>query len=417
MRDLPLSPDVSATNIAFTQVASHCESVRASWVSTVLNLDWPSRASTQIKDDAARALRQKQEMIDLLDRASETGLNTIIFQVSPTADAFYQSSILPSSAYLTGTTGKKPGFDALQFAIREAHKRGIKLHAWLNPYRVSMDTKPETRKALESLPKGAPASVFTRHPDWIGVAAGRYVLDPGIPQVRQWVGNITAEIVQNYNVDGIQFDDYFYYETPTSQLNDDKTYARYGTQFASKDDWRRYNTYMLVKEISAKIKSIRPTVRFGISPSGVWRNKANDALGSDTQAGKTNYDGDFADTRRWVKDGLIDYIAPQIYWSFGRKQAPYGVLAKWWANTVRNTKTDLYIGMALYRAGDGTKSEPEWGIDAGLPEIKRQIELNRALPEVKGSILFRQGFLSDPKLKPVASYLKSVWGHCSAKGN
>lgn len=412
---MPLSSDVAATNIAFTQVASHCESVRASWVSTVLNLDWPSRASTQIKDDAARALRQKQEMVDLLDRAAETGLNTIIFQVSPTADAFYQSSILPSSAYLTGTTGKKPGFDALQFAIQESHKRGIKLHAWLNPYRVSMDTRPATRKMLENLPKGAPSSVFTRHPDLIGVAAGRYVLDPGIPQVRQWVGNITAEIVQNYNVDGIQFDDYFYYETPASKLNDDKTFARYGTKFASKDDWRRYNTYMLVKEISAKIKSIRPTVRFGISPSGVWRNKADDVLGSDTQAGKTNYDGDFADTRRWVKDGLIDYIAPQIYWSFGRKQAPYGVLAKWWANTVRNTKTDLYLGMALYRAGDGTKLEPEWGIDAGLPEIKRQIELNSTLPEVKGSILFRQGFLSDPKLEPVSSYLKSVWGHCPVK--
>jgi uncharacterized lipoprotein YddW (UPF0748 family) len=246
----------------------------------------------------------------------------------------------------------------------------------------------------------------------VAISADRYVLDPGIPDVRQWVTNITAEVVQKYDVDGIQFDDYFYYETQGSPLKDDKTFKRFGTRFSSKHDWRRYNTYTLVQEISHKIKAIKPHVRFGISPGGVWRNQIDDPRGSPTRAGKTNYDGDFADTRVWVRDGLIDYIAPQVYWSSGRKDVPYGPIVKWWADTVKGTKTDLYIGMALYRAGTSAKFEPEWGAGNGVDEIKRQLDINDAIPEVKGSILFRQGFLSDPKLKSVSSYLKKSWGKC-----
>ncbi|WP_371835261.1 glycoside hydrolase family 10 protein [Ochrobactrum sp. C6C9] len=396
-------------------ISPHCDAFQASWIATVLNLDWPSRASTKIENDDERIRRQKQELVNLFDEASEHGINAVVFQVSPAADAFYASSYLPWSSYLTGTLGKNPGFDPLQFAIEQAHKRGIELHAWLNPYRVSMDVKASTRKELKNSSRDSPPSVYKTHPSWVGVSADRYVLDPGIPAVRQWVTNITAEVVQKYNVDGIQFDDYFYYETASSPLDDDKTYARFGTRFASKYDWRRYNTYTLVQEISDKIKSIKPNVRFGISPGGVWRNRADDPLGSATRAGKTNYDGDFADTRRWVKDGLIDYIAPQVYWSFGRKAVPYDTIVKWWADTVRGTKTDLYIGMALYRAGTATASEPGWQAGGGLSEIKRQLELNQSLPEVKGSILFRQGFLSDPKLKNVSDYLKKTWGKCGQK--
>lgn len=390
-----------------------CDAFNASWIATVLNLDWPSKASANIEDDAERIKRQRQELVRLFDEASEHGINAVIFQVSPAADAFYVSSYLPWSSYLTGKLGKHPGFDPLQFAIAEAHKRGIELHAWLNPYRISMDTKPATRKALKNGGQDSPPSVYKTNPEWVGVSAGRYVLDPGIPAVRKWVSDITAEVVQKYNVDGIQFDDYFYYETPVSSLDDDDTYARFGTGFSSKQDWRRYNTYMLVSEIAQKVKSIRPNVRFGISPGGVWRNAVDDPLGSATRAGKTNYDGDFADTRRWVKEGLIDYIAPQVYWSFGRDDVPYEVIVRWWADTVRDTQTDLYIGMALYRAGSATRSEPDWQKGQGLSEIRRQLELNESLAQVKGSILFRQGFLSDPKLETVSDYLKQSWGKCT----
>ena len=389
-----------------------CDTFHASWVATVLNLDWPSRASTQIEDDSERVKRQKQELVRMFEEASEHGINAVIFQVSPAADAFYKSDYLPWSSYLTGTLGKDPGFDPLRFAIAQAHKRGIELHAWLNPYRVSMDVRPATRKELNNSSSDSPPSVYKTNPGWVGISADRYVLDPGIPAVRQWVTNITAEVVQKYDVDGIQFDDYFYYETQGSPLKDDKTFKRFGTHFSSKHDWRRHNTYTLVQEISHKIKAIKPHVRFGISPGGVWRNQINDPLGSPTRAGKTNYDGDFADTRAWVKDGLIDYIAPQVYWSSGRKDVPYGPIVRWWADTVKGTNTDLYIGMALYRAGTSSKAEPEWLAGNGVDEIKRQLDLNSAIPEVKGSILFRQGFLSDPKLKSVSADLKKTWGKC-----
>lgn len=389
-----------------------CDSFQASWVATVLNLDWPSEISRTIEDDAERAKRQKQELVRMFDNAASHGINAIIFQVSPSADAFYQSEFLPWSSYLTGTLGKYPGFDPLEFAIKEARKRGMELHAWLNPYRVSMDDSAATAKALQNSAKDSPPSIFKTRPEWVAVSANRYVLDPGIPAVREWVTDITAEVVKKYDVDGIQFDDYFYYETASSPLNDAKSFARFGTRFSDRYEWRRYNTYALVQGISEKIRSIKPHIRFGISPGGVWRNMADDPLGSPTQAGKTNYDGDFADTRRWIKDGLIDYIAPQVYWSFGRKQVPYGPIVKWWADTVRGTGTDLYVGMALYRAGSASQSEPGWAEGDGVDEIKRQLEFNATVPEVKGSILFRQSFLTHPRMKSVSQYIKQAWGKC-----
>lgn len=396
-------------------MALDCDMFHASWVATVLNLDWPLKVSARMEDDAERVKRQKQELVRLFDQAAEHGINAVIFQVSPAADAFYPSAYLPWSSYLTGTLGKDPGFDPLKFAISEAHRRGIELHAWLNPYRVSMDDTAQTRKALKNSSPDSPPSVFKTHPGWIGISAGRYVLDPGIPAVRTWITNITAEVVQKYDVDGIQFDDYFYYETPPSQLDDSKSFARFGTKFSDRYEWRRYNTHALVRDISRKIKSIKPNVRFGISPGGVWRNRQDDPLGSPTKAGKTNYDGDFADTRRWVREGLIDYIAPQVYWSSGRRDVPYGPIVQWWADTVRGTGTDLYIGMALYRAGEGTKSEPEWSEGGGVNEIRRQLEFNASVPEVKGEILFRQGFLSEPTLKGVSDYLRKSRSKCGPR--
>ncbi len=230
-----------------------CDAFHASWIATVLNLDWPSRSSSD-RGRCRTCKAPERRTCQAFDEAAEHGINAVIFQVSPTADAFYQSAYLPWSSYLTGTLGKNPGFDPLKFAVQEAHKRGIELHAWLNPYRVSMDTKPSTRKELRNSSKESPASVYKTHPAWVGVSADRYVLDPGIPAVREWVTNVTAEVVQKYDVDGIQFDDYFYYETASSKLDDDKSYAQFGTRFSSKYEWRRYNTHTLVRQISDKIK-------------------------------------------------------------------------------------------------------------------------------------------------------------------
>ncbi|ENR68327.1 glycoside hydrolase family 10 protein [Brucella abortus] len=395
------------------RVFADCDAFHATWVATVINLDWPSKQSTAIADGGKRVIAQKSELLAILDRAQKLGINAVIFQVSPTADAFYQSSILPWSSYLTGVLGKDPGFDPLKFMIAEAHKRRIEVHAWFNPYRVSMDTSRETQEALKNSSPDSPPSVYKTHPKWIGVASKRYVLDPGIPAVRDWVGNIVGEVVQKYDVDGIQFDDYFYSETPDSQLDDRKTFARYGTRFNSKADWRRYNTYKLVQDVFGRVKKIRPTVRFGISPGGMWRNRKDDPLGSDTLAGATNYDSDFADTRRWVKDGIVDYIAPQVYWPLEREAAPYGTIVKWWAQTVRGTPVDLYIGMALYKAGETYRLEPQWAAEEGFTEIRRELELNESVPEVKGSLLFRESFLREPKLRKITDYLARNWGGCA----
>lgn len=218
---------------------------------------------------------------------------------------------------MTGKIGENPGYDPLQFMLDEAHKRGMKVHAWFNPYRVSVNTKPGTIRELNSTLAQQPASVYVQHRDWIRTSGDRFVLDPGIPEVQDWITSIVAEVVSRYPVDGVQFDDYFYTESPGSRLNDNETYRKYGGAFASKADWRRNNTQQLIAKVSHTIKSIKPEVEFGVSPAGVWRNRSHDPLGSDTR-GAAAYDESYADTRRWVEQGLLDYIAPQIYWPFSR---------------------------------------------------------------------------------------------------
>ncbi|MEF3062407.1 glycoside hydrolase family 10 protein [Ralstonia solanacearum] len=385
------------------------DEVRASWVASVLNLDWPSEASSQIENVQERVRVQQDELVRILDEAVAMNLNTLVFQVKPCADALYRSRLLPWSPYLTGVVGQDPGFDPLAFLLEHAHARGIKVHAWLNPYRVSMNTRQDTVDALTRSSTDSPSSVYVQHPDWVRVANNRFVLDPGIPEVRAWLAGVVAEIVRNYPVDGIQFDDYFYYETRDSLLDDAATYQRYGAGFADKGDWRRDNTYRLIRDIACTIKAIKPWVVFGISPAGVWRNKQDDPLGSETRAGAPNYDVAYADTRRWVLEDLIDYIAPQIYWPFARQIARYDVIARWWADTVRQTRTRLYIGMALYKVGTPSTAEPDWTVEGGVPEIARQLDLNETLPEIHGSMLFRHGFLREPQTQPVVAYIKRRW--------
>ena len=247
------------------------------------------------------------------------------------------------------------------------------------------------------------------HRDWIRTAGDRLVLDPGIPDARDWITSIVAEVVRRYPVDGVQFDDYFYAETADSPLNDAQTWRTYGQGFVSKADWRRHNTQLLIEQVSRTIKQIKPQVEFGVSPAGVWRNLSHDAAGSDTR-GAAAYDEAFADTRRWVQQGLLDYIAPQLYWPFARQAARYDVLAHWWAQVVKPTHTRLYIGVALYKVGEPSRTEPDWTVEGGVPELKKQLDLNESTPGIDGTILFRENYLNQPQTQPAVHYLQQRWG-------
>ncbi|WP_286808954.1 glycoside hydrolase family 10 protein [Leclercia sp. UBA2479] len=383
--------------------------MRGVWLATVSRLDWPPVNSVNVSSPALRIRLQQQALITKLDNLKSLGINTVFFQVKPDGTALWPSQILPWSDMLTGTIGQDPGYDPLKFMIEEAHKRGIKVHAWFNPYRVTTNTKPGTITALSRTLPQNPASVYVLHPDWVRTSGDRLVLDPGIPAARDWITSIVAEVVERYPVDGVQFDDYFYTETKSSTLNDTQTWQQYGQAFASKADWRRDNTQQLIAQVSRTIKQINPNVMFGVSPAGVWRNRSHDPAGSDTR-GAAAYDESFADTRRWVQQGLLDYIAPQIYWPFSRDAARYDVLAKWWAEVVKPTKTRLYIGVALYKVGEPSRNEPDWTVNGGVPELRKQLDLNDTMPGISGTILFRENNLNQPQAQQAVSYLRSRWG-------
>lgn len=384
--------------------------LRGVWLATVSRLDWPPVASINASSTGMRIVQQQKALTDKLDKLKSLGINAIFFQVKPDGTALWASKILPWSDMLTGEIGQDPGYDPLQFILDEAHKRGMKVHAWFNPYRVSVNTKASTIAELRRTLPLHPASVYVLHNAWIRTAGDRFVLDPGIPEVRDWITSIVAEVVTHYPVDGVQFDDYFYAESAGSLLNDSQTFRTYGQGFTSKAEWRRHNTQQLIEQVSRTIKQLKPGVEFGVSPAGVWRNLSHDAAGSDTR-GAAAYDEAYADTRRWVRQGLLDYIAPQIYWPFARQAARYDVLAKWWADVVKPTHTRLYIGIALYKVGEPSTNEPDWTIDGGIPELKKQLDLNDSVPEIGGTILFRENYLNQPQTQEAVHYLKERWGN------
>lgn len=388
---------------------SQASEMRGVWWTTLYGLDWPGPSTFDVPNDAERIQQQQNALTSKLNNLVKIGVNTVFFQVKPDGNALYRSEILPWSEVLTGTVGRDPGYDPLAFMLTQAHKRGLKVHAWLNPYRVTLNTRPETVAALNTTLRSSPASVYALHPDWIRIASGRYVLDPGLAEVRNWIVSVVTELVKNYPVDGVQFDDYFYYETTNSRLDDDATYRLYGQDFIDKADWRRHNTLLMVQQVSQAIKSLNADVAFGISPAGVWRNAADDPCGSATQTAGPAYDTTYADTRQWVRLGLLSYIAPQLYWPVERQIVRYDVLANWWSEVVRPTHTKLYIGVALYKIGSTTKVEPDWGVAGGVAELKKQLDINKALPEVNGAILFSEAYLNRSQTAAAVYYLKSRW--------
>ncbi|WP_282036314.1 glycoside hydrolase family 10 protein [Saccharicrinis aurantiacus] len=348
--------------------------LRGVWVASIANIDWPSKKGLSEK-------QQKQEIINLLEYYKKLNFNAVFVQVRPSADVFYKSKFEPWSRYITGEQGKKPGYDPLKFWIKESHKRNIEFHAWINPFRI-------TQSASEQIIDKHPAK---QNSNWTFNYGGKLYYNPGVPEVRRFIGNVVTEIVNKYEVDGIHFDDYFYpYPIAGEELPDAESYKRYNVRKLSIEDWRRQNVNEIIKDLGNIIKTESPNVKFGISPFGVWRNKDKDERGSATRAGVTNYDDLYADVLLWLEKDWIDYITPQVYWSDENKAVPYNYLVNWWAQN--SFGKDVYVGHALYKVDskDGAWRNPS--------EIPNQVKKTRNTEGIKGSVFFRHKFFSQNSL-------------------
>lgn len=339
---------------------------RGVWIATVDNIDWPARGMTDVE-------AQKAEFIRQLDLHQRNGMNAMIVQVRPAADAFYPSPYEPWSQWLTGTQGKAPSpfYDPLAFMISETHKRGMEFHAWCNPYRANFNIN------YASI---APNHITRQHPEWFLTYGETRYFDPSNLQAQNFVVNVIRDIVARYDVDAIHMDDYFYpYRIPGREFPDEAAYRRSKSNL-SKPDWRRSNVDSIIRHISAAIKQVKPYVKFGISPFSVWRNKDVDPDGSDTQAGQTNYDDLFANITLWLYKGWIDYVAPQLYLEIGHSKIAYEKMIDWWSR--HSYGRHVYIGHGIYRAFEKNKAwkNPE--------ELPNQIKLLRQAPNIQGSIYF-----------------------------
>ncbi|HEX4667157.1 MAG TPA: family 10 glycosylhydrolase [Chthoniobacterales bacterium] len=321
---------------------------RGAWVATVYNLDWPSKPGLP-------AATQKAQLRALLDRAAELKLNAILLQVRPASDALYASTKEPWSEFLSGRAGLSPGYDPLAFAIAEAHQRGIELHAWINPFRAALS-------ASQDLPSN---HVAKKHPHWVRRFGKQLWLDPGEPAARDYVLDIVRDIVRRYNIDGVHIDDYFYpypLKPGVATFPDDATWERYGVKSGlSRADWRRENINDFVRSMYRVVKSTKPRVRVGISPFGIWRPGVPHTI----RAGVDAYGQVFADSRKWLAEGWVDYLAPQLYWSIEPAAQSFPVLLDWWR--AQSNGKSIWPGIATERIGPKRPAR----------EIARQIELTR----------------------------------------
>lgn len=333
---------------------------RATWIASVTNIDWPASTGRSVET-------LKQNLTDLLDNIKDAGLNAAFFQVRPECDALYKSNIEPWSHWITGSQGTAPAgdFDPLKFAIEEAHKRGIELHAWLNPYRARQSST-YTRAA---------SHVTNTRPEWILKFGNLYILNPGLPEVRSYNVSVVEDIITRYDVDGIHFDDYFYPYPPdnmtASTANnalDDKAFASDSRGFTDKNDWRRDNVNIQMKAISDKIKALKPNVKFGISPFGIWKNGVPSGI-----TGMDAYSAIYADPMAWLKQNTVDYLIPQLYWRIGGNQ-DYNKLMPWWADSTKKYNLHYYTGNIF---GSFTAAE-----------LPNQLKANRNNGKTDGIVLF-----------------------------
>lgn len=350
------------------------EDIAGVWIASVTNIDFPSK--TDLDADALR-----KEIDAIVETTAELGLNTIYFQVRPCADALYDSEIFPVSAYLS-QSGELT-LDALEYMIETANAAGISVHAWVNPLRVTgggvsgKDTLPEDHPAVQ-------------HPEWVvEYADGKLYFDCGVPQVRELIAAGVKEIVDNYAVDGIIFDDYFYPypktvtgedgETSIAAFADEETFSEYGEGYEDMGDWRRDNVNSMIRLVYDTIKEADADCLFGVAPFGVWKNGYGGESGSETR-GAQSYSDIYCDTLAWVKGGYVDYIAPQIYWRTVDSAAPYDVLCDWWAEQVEDTDVRLLVCHAAYRY------DSDWEDPQGI--MAEQVAYAKEKASYKGSIFY-----------------------------
>jgi uncharacterized lipoprotein YddW (UPF0748 family) len=375
---------------------------RAVWVATVANIDWPSKRTLTTDE-------QKTELTKLLDKAQELNLNAIILQVRPQCDALYQSLLEPWAEYLTGQQGIAPSpfYDPLEFAVAEAHKRGLELHAWFNPYRASHPsaTKPP-----------AASHISVRRPD-LAKQYGRYIwLDPGEAEVQTYVLSVILDVVQRYDIDGVHFDDYFYPYIERDANNnvipfpDDVSWGKYqaagGT--LSRADWRRKNVNDVIQRLAQEVHLVKPHVKFGISPFGIWQPGNPPGI-----VGLNAYQEIYADSRKWLSEGWVDYLSPQLYWPIAPPAQSYTALLDWWS--AQNTKgRHLWPGNATYKISTPTSTFP-------ATELVNQIEATRARTGSTGNVhfsmnhllsnregisdLLKTGVYAEPALLPATSWI------------
>ena len=333
---------------------------RGAWIHTIFQKQY-SRQSTA---------ENKAYLCQQLDSLRQCGCNAIVFQVRPQADALYPSELEPWSRHLTGTAGVAPNpmWDPLKFMIDESHARGMELHAWLNPYRVT--TTPD-----EVLPKG---HLYYQHPERFVKYDGKMYFDPALKENRDFIVRVVDDIVSRYDVDAIHMDDYFYpYPKKGVDFPDDASYAKYGKGM-DRGDWRRQNVNMLIEDIHNAIVAHKPWVRFGISPFGIWRNKKSDPRGSDTN-GLENYDALYADVLLWTEKGWVDYMLPQLYWALDHTAAPTETLAYWWNDNANGRH--MYFGQCVA----WTMDKPDMAPSTDPNQLSHKIRLSRELPNVQGN--------------------------------
>ena len=333
---------------------------RGAWLHTIFQSQY-SRQSTD---------ENKQYLCDQLDRLKAAGCNAVIFQVRPQADAFYPSELEPWSRHLTGKAGVAPSpqWDPLKFMINEAHARGMELHAWLNPYRVSTS-------AGEKLPNN---HIYYKHPERFVTYDKKLYFDPALKANREFIVQVVEDIIARYDVDAIHMDDYFYpYPKQGEEFPDDDSYSATGGGM-DRGDWRRHNVDMLIEDIHNAIVAKKPWVRFGISPFGIWRNKKSDPRGSDTN-GLQNYDSLYADVLPWPEKGWVDDMVPQVYWELEHKAASAEVLAYWWNENANGRH--MYFGQAVRK----TMDKHDIGGSTDPNQLAHKIRLSRELQHVQGN--------------------------------
>ncbi|GAB1691501.1 family 10 glycosylhydrolase [Krasilnikovia sp. M28-CT-15] len=380
--------------------------LRGMWLTTVNNIDFPSRPGL----GEAQVKAEYRAWLDLVVAQRH---NAVFVHVRPSGDAFWPSAFAPWSQWLTGRRdGRGPGWDPMAFMVAEAHARNLQFHAWFNPYRGSQPAPAGTGADLAKLP---PAHPLRKHPDWAlaypSGPTGRLYFDPGNPDARRFVEDSMLEAVARYDVDGVHFDDFFYpYPERGQDFPDAGSYERRARPGQSRADWRRENVDTLVREMSERIRALKPWVQFGISPFGIWRNAATDPAGSDTH-GLQSYDEIYADTRRWVRERWLDYVVPQLYWAIGFDRADYAKVLPWWAKLVEGTGVRLYLGIADYRVGEkGPWRDPaqldrqltlaaRYGVDGSVHFSAKQVRADRL-----GAVTrYRDHHFAAPALAPIAS--------------